>query len=395
MKAPVSDHAMDNNTGKPSRKRILLAVAGLSPQVVTESVYALAVEQQPAWMPTEIRLLTTRTGEERARLSLFSEEPGWFRRLCEDYRLPPIRFGSDRIHVFHNGRGERLDDIRTPEDNTQVADQVTALMRELTADHDTELHVSIAGGRKTMGYYLGYALSLFGRPQDRLSHVLVSEPFESSWNFFYPTPYSQVIETRDGALADTRDARVTLAEIPFISLRNGLPQRLLRGDTSFSDTVLAARKALEPPALIIDTAAGRLFAAGEEVTMKPAELAFYAMMARCRLNGLQPQNHRSEGLAERFLREYRVIVGEHSSACERAEAALASEDFKEWFEQRKSKTNRVLNLALGNRLGKPYLITPHGKRPHTCYVIDLPRQAIRFLPGKLADNERDGTIRDH
>ena len=30
-----------------------------------------------------------------------------------------------------------------------------------------------------MGFYLGYALSLYGRTQDRLSHVLVSSPYES------------------------------------------------------------------------------------------------------------------------------------------------------------------------------------------------------------------------
>jgi CRISPR-associated protein (TIGR02584 family) len=61
-------------------------------------------------------------------------------------------------------------------------------VRELTADPDCAIHASIAGGRKTMGFYLGYALSLFGRPQDRLSHVLVSSPFESNQNFFYPLP---------------------------------------------------------------------------------------------------------------------------------------------------------------------------------------------------------------
>ena len=50
------------------------------------------------------------------------------------------------------------------------------------------LHVSIAGGRKTMGFYVGYALSLFARDQDRLSHVLVPPSLESRQDFFYPPP---------------------------------------------------------------------------------------------------------------------------------------------------------------------------------------------------------------
>lgn len=37
-----------------------------------------------------------------------------------------------------------------------------------------------------MGFFVGYALSLFGRAQDRLSHVLVSDPFESLTDFYYP-----------------------------------------------------------------------------------------------------------------------------------------------------------------------------------------------------------------
>jgi CRISPR-associated protein (TIGR02584 family) len=49
------------------------------------------------------------------------------------------------------------------------------------------LHVSIAGGRKTMGFYAGYALSLYGRAQDRMSHVLVDEKFEKGINFYYPS----------------------------------------------------------------------------------------------------------------------------------------------------------------------------------------------------------------
>lgn len=39
-----------------------------------------------------------------------------------------------------------------------------------------------------MGFALGYAMSLFGRPQDCLSHVLVSDPYERVPDFYYPTP---------------------------------------------------------------------------------------------------------------------------------------------------------------------------------------------------------------
>jgi integrase len=65
--------------------RILLAVTGLSPQVVTETIYALAMRGEPRFVPTEVHLLTTREGAHRARLALLSQDPGWFQRLITDY----------------------------------------------------------------------------------------------------------------------------------------------------------------------------------------------------------------------------------------------------------------------------------------------------------------------
>jgi len=359
------------------RRRILLAVTGLSPQVVTETLYALATAEAP-WIPDEIHLITTAEGKRRAELALLSDEPGWFHALIREYELPPMKFDAQSIHVLEDTSGRPLTDIRTPEDNERAADAITEWVRRFTADADSELHVSIAGGRKTMGYYLGYALSLFGRVQDRLSHVLVDEPFESSWDFFYPSRASRVIQTRNDTLADCRDARVMLAEIPFVRLREEVPERLLEGRARFSETVAAIQKAQQPPQLEIDLERRRLFASGEEIAMEPADLAFYAMMARARQKGLHPQRHDSEGLAARYLHEYRRLVGEESGDYERVAQALDCDDLKEWFEQRKSKTNKAIRKALGRRLAQIYEIAATGKRPKTRYGLTLPVEAIRF-----------------
>jgi CRISPR-associated protein (TIGR02584 family) len=360
-------------------RRILLAVAGLSPQILTETLYALAVAADPPWIPTEIRLITTSEGAERARLSLLSADPGWFHRLLKDYRLPAVPFGVEDIAVVTDAEDRPLPDIRDLGDNARVADQITETIRAITADPDCALHVSLAGGRKTMGYYAGYALSLFGRVQDRLSHVLVSEPFEQSWAFFYPTPYPRVIETRDGKLPDTQSARVTLAEVPFVRLRDGaVPERLLSGQASFGETIAAAQRALQPAELVINLAARRIQAAGETIDLPPAPLAFLALMARRRQKGLHPARWNTEGIAEQYLSEYRRIVGDHGAECERVEAALAKGMTKDDFDQRKARTNRELIRALGSQLAAPYLIQADGARPHTRYRLTLDSGAIRF-----------------
>jgi CRISPR-associated protein (TIGR02584 family) len=365
-------------------RRILLAVTGLSPQVVTETLYALTQHPDRPFVPTEVHLLTTREGAERARLALLSNEPGWFRRLCRDYRLPEIPFDESCIHVLKTDDGTELFDIRSEEDNRLAADFITETVRALSSDPDTALHVSIAGGRKTMGFYLGYALSLFGREQDRLSHVLVSEPFESSWEFFYPTPYSRIITTRDNKLADTAKARVTLAEIPFVSLRHGQPEHLLNGHARFSEAVMAARIALGPPVLTLDLPGRRINAGGRTISLAPAELALLSVFARRAQAGepplSAPPKHAPDAVwAERYLAELRTIAGELADLDE-TERALAKGMDGDYFSAHLSKLRKILKTALGFAAA-PYLIDDGGTRPRR-YRLALPPKAVRFAePG--------------
>lgn len=357
-------------------RRILLAVTGLSPQVVTETLFALS-RMRPAQVPTEIQVITTAEGAERARLALLSNDPGWFRRICHDLELEGIAFDPDRIHVLADRDGLPLSDIRHPEDNEIAADFITEKVRECTADPHSALHVSIAGGRKTMGYYAGYALSLFGRPQDRLSHVLVSEPFESSWDFFYPTPYSRVITTRDDKLADTADAKVTLAEIPFVSLRDGLPKRLVDGNARFTQTVNAARRALEPPELVIDLAGRCIQASGERVPMSPAELAFYAVFARQREVSGHALRRNDPDLSGPYLAEYQRIVGAMSGDLGRAEDALKHGMDESYFDHHKARTNSALAEHLGPQLARLYQIHSDGQRRGR-FSLRVDSESIRF-----------------
>ncbi len=239
-------------------RRIFLAVTGLSPQIVTETLYALAVKPTVGallFVPTEVHIITTAQGAEHARLNLLSEQIAWFHRLRKDYGLPEIAFDAERIHQIPSGNGGALEDIRTPQDNERAADFITEVVRRLSADPQSALHVSIAGGRKTMSYYLGYALSLLGRAQDRLSHVLVSAPYENNRNFYYPTPYEypiHVMQKGKEVAYDCRKATIDLADIPFVRLREGMPRGLLDGKATFLEAVDEAQRALPPTCLVLD-----------------------------------------------------------------------------------------------------------------------------------------------
>ncbi|MEJ5207356.1 CRISPR-associated ring nuclease Csm6 [Denitratimonas sp. CY0512] len=236
--------------------RVLIAVSGKSAQILTETLYAL-IHQEPAFVPTEVHLISTAEGARHASLNLLGDN-GWFLRLCRDYQLDPEIFDASRIHVISDSEGQALTDIRSPADNEAAADFITGFIRERTDQPDAALHVSMAGGRKTMGYYAGYALSLYGRDQDRLSHVLVSEGFENHPAFYYPTPTRARIEGRNGFDLDASQARVDLANIPFVRLRDELPEavrrksNLLAGRQSFSAAVNAAEAGRKTHRLTLD-----------------------------------------------------------------------------------------------------------------------------------------------
>jgi CRISPR-associated protein (TIGR02584 family) len=270
-----------NTVVKHASKKILVCVTGLSPQVVTETLYALCVAQEEPWIPHEIRLITTQRGAENAQLMLLSKDPGWFHRLLKDWNLPPISFDETHIEVLCDRDGNPLDDIRDDQDNQQTADGIANLIYRLTEDEHTEIHASIAGGRKTMGFFMGYAMSLWGREQDKLSHVLVSSPYEGRSEFFYPTPTSQVIRShnREQNPLDASKAKVWLGNIPFVRLRSLLPASIQSQNTGCANAVDAANQALDQVELVVDVSQSRILINNMPVHLPPMQLAVISLLA--------------------------------------------------------------------------------------------------------------------
>jgi hypothetical protein len=134
------------------------------------------------------------------------------------------------------GRSIELEDIRAPADNEAAADFLLDALRPFTENEDVRLICSIAGGRKTMGALLYGCLSLIGRETDRLTHVLVNEPFDDPRlhpRFYFPT------DDAHGAPLEFRgtSARIELADVPFVPLRKLFPRELGRMPGSFMNLV--------------------------------------------------------------------------------------------------------------------------------------------------------------
>ena len=221
------------------KKNILLVVTGMTPQIITETVWALACDplNDVPWVPDEIHVLSTQDGLTQIRSRLFADQI--FSQFQKTYPITAnIQFDERYLHVIKNDSNEALTDLKTPEDNEYAANAICEIIRDFTAQDNVTLHVSIAGGRKTMGFYAGYALSLYGRAQDRMSHVLVEEKFETARDFFYPTIDSSFVTDRFDKEWDAKDAQVWLAQIPFVRLKDAVKDKhQLKGEDSFSTVV--------------------------------------------------------------------------------------------------------------------------------------------------------------
>jgi hypothetical protein len=287
----------------------------------------------------------------------------------------------ENIHLLKDGAGEPMSDIRTAEENEFAANCITEQVRNLTADDNSALHVSLAGGRKAMGFYAGYALSLFGRQQDRLSHVLADGGFENVSEFFFPAKKQRVITPPGRAPLDASDAKVMLAQIPFVRMRQGLPENLLRGSSSYSEVVQAANAAIGPTELIIDQAAGLVCAAGRTFSLRRAALAMLCVFARRAMEGKPPlpapqKFVKDPGWARLYLSELKRQVSDPEDLNEQTIHSLEGGMEGDQFSTYLSRLNRDLRDALGG-MTQPYLIDDGGRRPRL-YRLNLPPQAIHF-----------------
>ncbi|MGC8811254.1 MAG: CRISPR-associated ring nuclease Csm6, partial [bacterium] len=203
---------------KKKYREILIFVAGTTPQIITETLYGLMMVKKPPVIPDEIYVLTTQAGRRKITEELIQK--GRLVAFQKEFGLPRITLPEESIIVMRDLKGRPLEDIREAEENEAVGDLIADFIRKEAGDPASRLHCSIAGGRKTMSFYLGSALQLFGRPWDKLYHVLVSSDFESHPDFFYKPKKNKVLEVKDrqGKVIKklhTKDAQISLAEIPF------------------------------------------------------------------------------------------------------------------------------------------------------------------------------------
>src|SRR5262245_33703738 len=373
-------------------RAILVAVAGLTPQVITETLYYLTQVRNPPVTLAAIHVLTTRRGKERLLASLLAPGTGHFYAFCAEYGIDPasLAFDAECVHVLHDATGKPLDDIRTAEDSLAVADQIVTCIRRLTDDPMTRLHCSLAGGRKTQSVLLGFALQLYGRPQDTLLHVLVSEDVQDHPEFFYPPKAPRSFRGQDGRLIETHSARGDVAEIPYLRLRDTLLLAGYDATLGFAPAIAQAQHNLDMlpnlPPLVITCATRCIRIGAVEVHLEPLQVVLYAQLAHLRVR--QNQHRQGDGfvtlndldaMRDILLQRYERLYGQYSERVaaqrRRWQNGIAPESLRQHF----AKINRKLQTHLPN--GEQmlyYRVDSQGQYGETRYGLRLPPDKIEL-----------------
>ena len=331
---------------------VLLAVTGMSPAILTETIWALAHEEEPM-IPHRVVVITTAQGRDRLqRLFEPSEQLGgltpWdaLRSALEAEGTDltgRLRFGQtgDDVRVITathptTGRSLELADLRTPSDNDAAADYILEQVRGVVENPDTLLIASLAGGRKTMGALLYACITLIGRETDRLTHVLVSEPFETQPGFWFPSQPGGALPAsprRGGegqkatdTLSEERDphrAQVELADVPFVPLRNLFRRELGRTAGRFAALMTTCSEQIRQQVghelrLIVRRSRPELEVNGTRIRIAPREHLVLLFLAERAKTG------------EAVLGAYAAAIDPINDFRKQLKAEAPSNDFSDW-----------------------------------------------------------------
>lgn len=371
-------------------KNILLAVMGLSPQVITETLFAL---HQNGYRVDEVHVITTGEGKERIHAELLAGGTGQFFRYLNEYGIDPesIKFDRDTIHVIANS-GREISDIVDESDNEALLKKCLELAFAFTEDPETTVFFSIAGGRKTMSACLMVAAQMYGRAQDRIYHVLVAAEFERNKDFFYPPKRSKLIELKDENgkpfFKETKHAKINLIHIPFVSMRQHLSPEFL-SEPKDPDTLIQSLIKEEKRKLTVDLIQRKIIYKGLELGMMPSWLALYAFFAirktKCKKEG------GCSGCTDCFL-ELQFILHDESYKIAEIYRSISKRTFmdgmsntgitslsKENFNMYKGKIKKAILQRFGPYALKELEIVSVGSKPNTRYGIMMDRDRIKII----------------
>ena len=159
-------------------RKILITSIGLSPNVLVSTTKAMCMAK-PAIIPDEIHVITTGVGLKKIKEDLI-ENGKWEKEIkhlkkTNELAKGKLRFDITKSVKIISSEDRSFDDVGTSEECDNTAEFILNFLKEWTLKKETSLIISIAGGRKSTSALMLGCMSLIGRNQDRVFHVISNE----------------------------------------------------------------------------------------------------------------------------------------------------------------------------------------------------------------------------
>lgn len=284
-----------------TRTHVLISLCGTSPAVISETVFALAQAGDP---PGKVVVITTLAGEACLRTALF--ESGVWSQLRKSLNCDiSFSLNQEHLRLLPDGCGGDAPDVADTLSAESAGSFILDVLRQYTENPDTRITFSIAGGRKSMSALGALCMSLLGRHEDRLCHILVNPPFDDPGlkpGFYFPVP-GRIHVDRNGNSWDSADARLTLSILPFVHCRYLIEREWRRLPGEYTRMVALADRAAEvfeePSELRLYPGLLCVRAGKAEFSLQFQLFLLYWMLAERRREGREHLYHRKD-LCEEF-----------------------------------------------------------------------------------------------
>ena len=278
------------------RKTVLIAGIGTSPAVLTETVWALAHQKKPV-VPDEVVVITTTVGKRRLKDEILEGHPSVWEQLKDALRKDKakvdgkLKFNEDRVKVMRDSEDCPMDDLRIGKDNLSAADFMLHELRAYTNESDTTVLCSIAGGRKTMSALLFSCMTLVGREDDKVYHVLIPPEYDGSNLkpiFYFPKRgmTHELLERGKptGKKISSQRIGIDLFEVPFVRMYGWYQGKFKTSPPRYSTLVYRIQQMVTPamlPKIVIDASAGTCHI-GDKIIDKLSATSFALLLLICR-----------------------------------------------------------------------------------------------------------------
>jgi hypothetical protein len=209
--------------------------------------------------------------------------------------------------------------------------------------------------------------------------VLVGEPFENPGlapRFYFPArPETLHQHSRTGGVHKSDAARIWLADVPFVRLRELFPKQLGRYAGSFNLLVQTYSERIQqisgPPEIAFDDADFTLSVQGIRVSLAPREYALLLFLSeRCR-DGLPPYGQQKDSLTD--FSAWLIAWGKRFDPVTRQREVAEN-----WHKPSEDDLRKQLNSLRGKIKGaglslyEPFVLPKFGRGPFGIRVRVVP-----------------------